>query len=144
MTTQEIRELQAALGVKVDGIYGPITQRAHQAHLDAVDLSPVPNVTPVAANPWWASRAVLGLLASVLAGLLGKYGWEANADELTGILLQAVELGGVLVAFWGTVARKAPVDPTLVARLGTRDIRLPVPAYRESKTDDPRGSFADF
>ena len=132
------------LGVPVDGIYGPITQRAHQNHLDVIDRTPVPNLTPVAAKPWWASRAVLGLLATALALVAGQMGFEVDDAQLTGVLLQAVELGGLALATWGTVRRKAPVDPTLVARLGTRDIRLPLPAYRPSPPSDPRGSFSDY
>ena len=154
MTRAEIIALQRALNhsglayqvlgepLDEDGIYGPLTQAAHQAHLDAVDQSAVPNVTPAAAKPWWASRAVLGLLATVLAGLANRFGWEISDDSILPILLHAVELGGLALAAWGTVRRSAPIDPTLAARVGTHDVRLPVRPQRPVD-DDPRGVFRD-
>lgn len=147
MTRQEIIALQRALGVKADGIYGPITQAAHQAYLDRINDTPsVPNITPPPAKPWWASRAVMGLLASVLAMIAGRMGWEISDDQITPILLQAVELGGLALAAWGTVRRTAPIDPTLVARLpGGRAVRLPVRAHGAGASDtDPRGVFRDY
>jgi len=145
MTRAEIIALQRALGVEPDGIYGPITQAAHRAHLDVVDQTPIPNVTPPAAKPWWASRAVLGLLASVLAMIAGRMGWEISDDQITPILLQAVELGGLALAAWGTVRRTAPIDPTLVARVRGADVRLPVRAHGASNaSNDPRGVFRDY
>jgi hypothetical protein len=146
MTRAEVMALQQALGVRVDGIYGPITQAAHRAHLDAADTTPVPTLTPAPAKPWWTSRAVLGLLASVLAMLAGRLGWEIADDQITALLLQAVELGGLAVAAWGTVRRRGAIDPTLVARLpGGNDVRLPVRAIRQSPPgNDPRGVFRDY
>lgn len=146
MTRAEVMALQQALGVRVDGIYGPITQAAHRAHLDAADTTPVPTLTPAPAKPWWASRTVLGLLATVLAGLANRAGWEISNDQITPILLHAVELGGLALAAWGTVRRSAPIDPTLVARLpGGRAVRLPVRTHGPGDPDaDPRGVFRDF
>lgn len=142
MTRDEVMALQQALGVRVDGIYGPITQAAHQAHLDAADTTPVPTLTPPPAKPWWASRAVLGLLASVLAMIAGRFGWEISDDQITPILLQAVELGGLALAAWGTIRRSAPIDPTLVARVRGADVRLPVRTIGQADSD-PRGAFRD-
>lgn len=154
MTRAEIIALQRALNhsglayqilgelLEEDGIYGSNTQAVHQAHLDAVDQSAVPNVTPAAAKPWWASRAILGLLATVLASLAGRFGFEVDDDAITPLLLHAVELGGLAVAAWGTIRRSAPIDPTLVARVRGADVRLPVRAER-TPDDDPRGAFRD-
>lgn len=146
MTRDEVMALQQALGVRVDGIYGPITQAAHQAHLDAADTTPVPTLTPPEAKPWWASRAVLGLLASALAAIAGRWGWEVDHSSLTAVLLQGVEVAGLALAAWGTVRRTAPIDPTLVARLpGGRAVRLPVRAHGAGASDtDPRGVFRDY
>ena len=124
-----------------DGIYGPATDRVYRAKLDE-DAS-VPTVTPAPAKPWWTSRAVLGLLASVLAMIAGRMGWSIDDGQITEMLLRAVELGGLALAAWGTVRRSAPIDPTLVARVGNRDVRLPVPAERQGDPDDPRGVFRD-
>lgn len=143
MTRDEIIALQQALGVTPDGIYGPITQAAHRAYLDRINDTPsVPNITPPPAKPWWASRAILGLLATVLASLAGRFGFEVDDDAITPLLLHAVELGGLAVAAWGTVRRSAPIDPTLVARVRGADVRLPVRAER-TPDDDPRGAFRD-
>ena len=110
-------------------------------HGERVAVEP-PLATP--AKPWWQSRAVLGLLASVLAMLAGRFGWSVDDGQITDILLKAVELGGLALAAWGTVRRSAPIDPTLVARVGARDLRLPVRTHGAAgPADDPRGVFRD-
>ena len=125
-----------------DGIYGPATDHVHRLWLDR-DTA-IPTVTPPAAKPWWTSRAVLGLLASVLAMLAGRFGWSIDDGQITELLLKAVELGGLALAAWGTVRRSAPIDPTLVARVGDRDLRLPVRTHGAAgPADDPRGVFRD-
>ena len=157
MTRAEIRYLQQQLNAAgygplvVDGIYGPQTAAAYarfesrqdlpaiEMHGERVAVEP-PLATP--AKPWWTSRAVLGLLASVLALLAGRFGFEVNDGQITDILLKAVELGGLALAAWGTVRRSAPIDPTLVARVGTRDLRLPVRTHG-TPDSDPRGAFRD-
>lgn len=147
MTRDEIIALQQALGVTPDGIYGPITQAAHRAYLDRINDTPsVPNITPPPAKPWWASRTVLGLLASLLATIARRWGWEVDHESLTSVLLQGVEVAGLALAAWGTVRRSAPIDPTLVARLpGGRAVRLPVRTHGPGDPDaDPRGVFRDF
>ena len=126
----------------VDGVYGKQTQAAYRRYLDEVDPD-TPTVTPEAPKPWWTSRALLGLLASFLAMVAGRFGLELDDESLTRILLQATELAGLVVAFWGTVRRAGPIDQTLVARLGARDLRLPVRAARAADPDDPRGVFRD-
>lgn len=142
MTTDEIRDLQASLGVKVDGIYGPNTAAAYQVWLDANTPPEMPTPAPKGATPWWRHKVVIGLLATVLAGMTARWGVDAN--ELTDILLKIAELAGLVLAAWGTVpAQASPVDPTLVARLPAGDLRLPLPAYRASPATDPRGNFAD-
>ena len=123
-----------------DGIYGPATDRVYRAKLDE-DAS-VPTVTPAPAKPWWTSRAVLGLLASVLAMIASRFGWMIDDGQITELLLKTVELGGLALAAWGTVRRSAPIDPTLVARVGARDLRLPVRTHGAADSD-PRGDFRD-
>ena len=125
-----------------DGIYGKDTQAAYHRYLDDVDPS-TPTVVPGAAKPWWASRAILGLLAAALAMIAGRFGWEINDGDLLSVLAKLVEVGGFALAFWGTVRRASPIDPTLVARLpGGADVRLPVRPQRPVD-DDPRGVFRD-
>jgi hypothetical protein len=128
-----------------DGIYGPATDRVHRAYLDR-DTA-IPTVTPPPAKPWWASRAILGLLASLIAAIAGRLGWEIADDQITALLLQVVEVGGLAVAAWGTIRRKGAIDPTLVARLPSgSELRLPMRPQRADKPGyaDPRGVFRDL
>ena len=142
MTRSEIIAIQTELGVQADGIWGPITAAAYAARM-AHEAPHAPVVMPPVSKPWWQSRAVLGLLASVLAMIAGRFGWSIDDGQITDLLLKAVELGGLALAAWGTITRRAPIDPTLVARVGNRDVRLPVPAERPGDSDDPRGVFRD-
>ena len=124
MTRSETLEIQRQLGLTQDGIYGPKTAQAYQRWLDANTVPSMPTPAPRPAAPWWRHKVVLGLLASVLAGITSR--WGVNADELTGILLQLAEVAGLVLAAWGTVpAQSVPVDPTLVARVGIKSVRLP-------------------
>ena len=141
MTRSEIIAIQSELGVKADGIWGPITAAAYAARM-AHEAPHAPVVMPPVSKPWWTSRAVLGLLASVLAMIAGRLGWSIDDGQITEMLLRAVELGGLALAAWGTVRRSAPIDPTLVARVGTRDLRLPVRSHG-APDSDPRGAFRD-
>ncbi len=177
MTKTEIVALQQALNqsglayrmlgapLEEDGIYGPRTQAAHRAHLDAIDRTPVPNVTPPAAKPWWTSRALWGALATLAASLGGLAGYALDASQLTELAVTAATLASGLLALVGTLRRSAPIDPGLVARLpGGADLRLPVrapggpalgsgpgdgpgqppgdaPAHRAGPGPDPRGAF---
>lgn len=154
MTSVEILELQQALNqaglayevlgepLEEDGIYGPKTRKVHswrEAH------DPFPTVIPEPAKPWWQSRTIVGLLAAVLAGAAQAMGLEIGSAEITAILLPLAEFVGLVLAMWGTVRRKGAIDPTLVARVGTRDIRLPVRTERKPPSGpgrfNPRGSF---
>lgn len=124
MTKTETIVLQQNLGVKADGIYGPKTADAYQAWLNANTPPEMPTPAPRGATPWWRHKVVLGLLASVLAGITAR--WGVDADELTEILLQVAEVAGLVLAAWGTVpAQSVPVDTTLVARVHGQSVRLP-------------------
>jgi hypothetical protein len=156
MTKSEILELQRRLNevglaylvlgepLAEDGIYGPNTDRVYTEWLNRDSV--MPPVTPPVAKPWWQSRAVIGLLTVGLAWAAGKMGWLVDDEQITQILLAVLEAVGLIVAAIGTVKRKAPIDPTLVARLPHgRDVRLPVRAERQTPRgpgrSDPRGNF---
>ena len=70
MTRSEIIAIQTELGVQADGIWGPITAAAYAARM-AHEAPGAPVALPPVSKPWWTSRAVLGLLASVLAMIAG-------------------------------------------------------------------------
>jgi hypothetical protein len=156
MTRTETLELQRRLNeiglayqilgepLKEDGIYGPDTDRVYVNWLDRDSI--IPSVTPEPAKPWWRSRAIMGLLTVGLAWAAGKAGWLVDDEQITQILLAVMEAVGLVVAAWGTVRRKGAIDPTLVARLPGRDIRLPVRAERKTPggpgRTDPRGHFS--
>ena len=124
MTRAETPEIQRQLGLKADGIYGPKTAQAYQRWLDDNTVPSMPTPAPRPAAPWWRHKVVLGLLATVLAGITSR--WGVDADELTAILLQLAEVAELVLAAWGTVpAQAVAVGPTLVARVHGQSVRLP-------------------
>ena len=142
MTRTDTLEIQRQLGLKQDGIYGPETHDAYQRWLNANTEESMPTPAPRSAAPWWRHKVVLGLLASILAGVTARWGVDAN--ELMEILLRTAELAGLALAAWGAApSQSRPVDPTLVARLGGESVRLPssnaLPA--NSPPDKPLGPF---
>ncbi|NCC26590.1 MAG: hypothetical protein EOM22_00180 [Gammaproteobacteria bacterium] len=55
---------------------------------------------------------------------------------------------GAVLSWWGRKNAKAPIDPTLMARVGGRDLRFglrrdPVQTRSDTEYRDPRGGFAD-
>jgi hypothetical protein len=69
-----------------------------------------------------------------------------NGIELGGEVMTYV---GVLLAWWGGIKAKRPIDPTLLARVGGNDIRLSrvrgdkVPPRNETEPGDPFGNFGE-
>ena len=123
MTRAEILSIQRQLGLKADGIYGPQTAAAYQAWLNKNTVESMPTPAPPAAKPWYLSRAVIGILVSLIAVIAERMGWTVDANTLTTLLVQMAEVGGLAMALVGTVRRRAPIDSTLVApgmRLPTR------------------------
>jgi len=140
MTKNEIAALQREINkttgfnLTVDGRYGPKTEEAYQYYINQRTPASVETPVPLAPKPWWTSRSIWGLLATILAGIAGRSGYVVDAEGLTNVLLQVVEVGGLLLAFYGTVKRTAPVDGTLVAPM----LRIPTGApivQPKSETD---------
>lgn len=133
MTPAETLKIQRQLNaagwqLEVDGIYGPATARAYQAWLNANTPEAMPTPAPAGAKPWWQSRAVIGVLVSLIAVITERMGWIVDADTLTTLVVQVAEVAGLAMAFVGTVRRRAPIDPTLAApglRFPTRAPDLP-------------------
>jgi peptidoglycan hydrolase-like protein with peptidoglycan-binding domain len=122
MTRAETRRMQQHLNrqglgpLTVDGIYGPATERAYQRYLQfytPVDDAP----TPPAAKPWWTSRALWGALATILISIAGIFIDVSSIDaaEVTNVLVSMSTGIAGLLALYGTITRKAPIDPTLAA-----------------------------
>ena len=121
MTQAEVialqREINEKTGFKLaeDGIYGPATAEAYQYYIDQITPRRVPTPVPPAPKPWWQSRAIWGLIATIVAGVAQRYGYEVDKDGLTNLFLQIIEVGGLALALFGTVRRHQPLDATLVA-----------------------------
>jgi peptidoglycan hydrolase-like protein with peptidoglycan-binding domain len=82
MNRAEIIALQESLNQQgfnlvVDGRYGQKTRDAYAAYLDWD--TEVPTVVPPAPKPWYLSRSIIGLLATIAAGLLGRSGYLVDA-----------------------------------------------------------------
>jgi hypothetical protein len=144
-----------------DGIYGPKTKAAYEMywreHGTKTIKIQVPVVTPEAATPWWTSRGIWGSLISLVAVVAGIAGHGFDAQEATDAIMPIVDLVplvlgaiGGLLAWWGRITAKAPIDPTLVANIGGHDLRLPsrmhdkpLPSGSKPERRDPRGLFGD-
>ena len=146
MTKADTLKLQRAInaefgwGLREDGVYGPKTAEAYQYYLDQKTPRNVPTPAPDGAKPWYLSRSVIGILVSLIAVIAERLGWTVNANELTSLLVQLAEVGGLALAFVGTVRRRATIDSSLVApglRYPTRT--PPVPPDRPA--DRPTGPF---
>lgn len=74
---------------------------------------PIPEADP---KPWWRSRGVVGALATVAASLAGLLGLELDSGMLTELILQAVALGGGVLALWGRLRTAQPIAPLLKRR----------------------------
>jgi peptidoglycan hydrolase-like protein with peptidoglycan-binding domain len=145
MTPAETLKIQRQLNaagwqLEVDGIYGPATARAYQAWLNANTPEAMPTPAPAGAKPWWQSRAVIGVLVSLIAVITERMGWIVDANTLTTLVVQIAEVAGLALAFVGTVRRRAPIDGGLIVR-GVRyaDTTYPVPP--DGPTDKTAGPF---
>lgn len=143
-----------------DGIWGPVTDEAYSAYWASrpqVEIS-IPVVSPAPAMPWWRTRRAKGALTAI-AGLAALFIpalrevdttylieliWS-NLDHVESIITAVgglVALGGTIWSAIGSAKAAAPIDPTLVARVGGYDVRLPSRVYNQRMPpDDPRGSF---
>lgn len=155
LTRAEIAGIQARLAAAgfdpgaQDGVWGPCTAQAYTDYV-ATSQRPSVEVGPAPARPWWESRAVLGALVAIFAGVVGLAGWEVDRAQLTEIIIQVVALGGAIVSWWGSVKRKGPIDPTAVlpgVRLPSRVSPAPLPTNtqqfekRGAADHDPLGHF---
>ena len=146
MTRTEILTLQRAInaefgwGLREDGVYGPKTAEAYQYYLNQKTPRNVPTLAPAGAKPWWQSRAVIGILVSLTAAITERMGWIVDANTLTTLLVQLAEVLGLVLAFVGTVRRRAPIDGTLVA-FGVRYPTRTPPVPPDRPTDKPAGPF---
>ena len=150
-----------------DGILGPVSMRAFESYWDAhPDEIEGPLVVPAPAAPWWQTRRGKGtvkLAAGLVVSIVGLF-WSGaeNIDagqaveiiyeagpqidaaisiahqliEILGLLLAALGLRQTVVGAW---AAKGPVDPTLLARVGGRDVRLPGRVRRDALPADDNG-----
>lgn len=123
-----------------DGIWGPVTIRAYEQYWETrpVEIS-IPVIAPAPVRPWWLSRGVWGSLLTLVAVAAGFAGMGFDAEQATDALMPIIETIplllaaiGALMSWWGRRHAKAPIDPTLIARVGTRDIRIPGRVRRDA------------
>jgi hypothetical protein len=146
MTKADTLKLQRAInaefgwGLEEDGRYGPETAEAYQYYLDQKTPRNVPTPAPAGAKPWYLSRSVIGILVSLIAVIAERMGWMVDANDLTVLVMQLLEVGGLALAFLGTVRRRAPIDGSLVAPRVRYPARTP-PVPPDRPTDRPTGPF---
>ena len=146
MSKSETLALQRAInaefgwGLREDGVYGPKTAEAYQYYLNQKTPRNVPTPAPAGAKPWWQSRAVIGVLVSLIAVITERMGWIVDANTLTTLAVQVAEVAGLALAFVGTVRRRAPVDGGLIVR-GVRYANTAYPVSPDSSADKPAGPF---
>lgn len=146
--TAALQETLRAAGydLVIDGVMGPKTAAAVADYQRRLAEAPAPP------KPWWTSRALLGALATLIVGLASTAGYVIDGAALAELLVAIATAAAGALSFYGTLKRKQPIDPTLVAR-GTRlpgRVRhadtLPPDASRPASGQprrDPRGLFSD-
>lgn len=125
MDTSHTIALQQALVAKgypltVDGRYGPQTAAALQAYRTSLGAASIEDPeasiqTPEPAKPWWASKAVIGAVATILVGIASVAGYALDPSQV-GLVLSS--LAGLItggVSLYGSITRSAPIDRSLVA-----------------------------
>lgn len=148
MTKSEVTALQREINdtcgfnLVVDGRYGPKTADAYQFYINQLTPRRIATPVPPAPKPWWTSRAILGLIASGLALLAARWDWQINEESLTQLLFEVAQFAGLVMAFIGTVRRRAPIDAGAVLP----GMRLPggtagVPPKSETDIQHLRGPF---
>lgn len=143
------RLISAGFPLTADGRYGPATAEAYRRYLNglgpndppaaAVDSLPAP--PPV--KPWWASKAVLGSLTTILVAVASLFGLALPQDQVGLILSSLAGLVSGGLALYGSITRKAPIDPLLVlpgVRLG--GVRA-LPASPARSAGDPGAPLDD-
>ncbi len=143
MTKAEITEVQRQLKEagyytgRIDSIYGKKTHDAYQAWLNANTPESMPTPAPAAAKPWYLSRAVIGILVAIAAVAARNWDIEIDIEEATTL---AVGIGGLVMAFIGTIRRSSPIDPTLIAP-GVRYTPRASKVSTKCDSDRPTGPF---
>lgn len=160
MTRAEVRELQIRLNqsgfshrvlgepLEEDGRYGSNTDTVYRAYLD--QDAAVPTVTPAPDVPWYTSKALVVVVASLVSFVAGLKGWQVDSVQLQEALVLGASFVAAVAGLIQAVRGEPKVDPTLVARLPKSDLRLAGvrPRVRLSSGDqsnrynpDSRGSF---
>lgn len=119
MDIQAVKTLQdqlnaAGYALKVDGVFGPNTRAAYVDAIRTAATAPVDVLIPPAAEPWWRSRAMIGSLAGLAVPLAALTGYHLDAGYVAEVLTALASFAAAALALWGTLKRRAPIDPTLV------------------------------
>jgi hypothetical protein len=142
---------------EIDGYFGPITQKALDAYMFELEQKPLPE------KPWWNSnrgkgmaKIGVGIVVSIVAVFWAGaenidvaqsidliYEAGPQIDQAIQVGKTLIEIGGaLLVAFGfgqsaiGAIKAKQPLDPTLVAKVKGKEIRLPKFSKKTEKSHD--------
>lgn len=152
MTPERVLQIQQHLNVlgfgplDEDGIYGPATAAAYDRYLDTV---PGDTETPPPAIPWYLSRAVVGAVATIGVSIAGALGVILEAEATTELAMSIITVVTGGLAWYGSIKRVHPIDPTLVlpgVRLPAQRVRpgsVSTRPARAADVDRARGHFAD-
>ena len=152
---EKIRELQEQLASEglypvdeIDGIFGEKTKTALQQRMKMLEEQPLPP------KPWWQSKRGKGMakmIAGVIITTLGTF-WshasQIDAGTTVDLVFQSGPLidqliqivGAIIVSLGfgqssiGALKAERPLDPTLVASIGNKEIRLPSLSKKEKNT----------
>lgn len=135
-----------------DGIWGPVTIRAYEQYWASRPVSiGIPVIAPAPVRPWWLSRGMWGPLLTLAAVGAGFAGMGFDAEKATDALMPILEViplvlaaVGAVISWWGRKNAKAPVDPTLMARIGGHDLRFGRMRRHSMPTGRPPGHADHF
>lgn len=131
--------------LNVDGQYGKNTEEAYNAYLSEIDPG-TPNYAPSAQEKWWMSKAFIGAGATILVSIVGIFGYEMDSEQLSQTIVSLLTLSTGIMAFVGTIKRKAPIDTTYINPFNQPKRLRPLPSDNDipsGNAEDPRGLFRD-
>lgn len=62
-------------------------------------------------KPWYRSKTIVGLIVAALAKLAEQVapGWSVDTAALTDLVLELIQYGGLVLAWYGRVVAERPI-----------------------------------